>query len=161
MSFETVRSRFGVDFGTILGSKMDPKSCPKLLQERSWKKCKNVKKPMFFFKVFGFPRGSKIGQEWARNRFENGLKLRCQNNTQMSPKNWSRWSQNGPKLGPCWASKSFWARPRAEKNDTENGTGIELEFHTLRRPRRCHNAERRRVKMASPGGLGGYLAKAK
>ena len=49
MSFETVRNRFGVDFGAIWGSKMDPKSCPNLLQERSWRKCKNAKNTRLFF----------------------------------------------------------------------------------------------------------------
>ena len=68
-----------------------------------------------------------------------------------------KWAQVGAMLG----SKIVLGVSKSGKNDTENGTGIELEFHTLRLPRRCHNAERRRVKMASPGGLGGYLAKAK
>ena len=119
---------------------------------------KCLKKTSVFLNVFGLPRGSKIGQKWTRNRFENGLKLRCQSNTQIWPTNWPRWSQNGPKLGPCWAPKSSWARPRAKKNDTENGTGIELEIHTPREPQRGHSAERRRVKMASPGGAGGLLS---
>ena len=59
MSFDTVRSRFGVDFGAIWGSKMDPKSCPNLLQERSWKKCKNVKKNKGFLMFLGFLGGRK------------------------------------------------------------------------------------------------------
>ena len=160
MSFETVQDRFWIDLGTILGSKMEPKSFPNRLQERSSRKCENVKN-RWFFNVFGLPGGSKIDQKSTRNRFENGFKLRCQNNTQIWQKNCPTWLQNRSKLEPCWAPKSFWTRPRAKKNDTENGTGIKLKNHTLQQPQRDHNAPRRRVKMASPGGLGGYLAKAK
>ena len=142
--------RFWSDLGAQNGPKIVPKSASRAIME----KMQNAKKHNWFFNVFGLFRGSKIGQKWTRNRFENGLKLRCEKNTQIWPKNGPRWSQNGPKLGPCWAPKSSWARPRAKKNDTENGTGIELENHTLRQRRRCRGAMRRRVKIASPGGLG-------
>ena len=67
------------------------------------------------------------------------------------------WDQVGAMLG----SRIIFNASKSEKNDTENGTGIKLEIHTLREPQRCRGAMRRRVKMASPGGLGGYLAKAK
>ena len=159
-----VLRRFGADFGTILERFGGPKWTPNRVQicfKSDHGKSAKMLKNHWFFNVFGLPGGSKIGQKWVRNRFENGLKLRCQSNTQRWPKNGPRWSQNGPKLGPCWAPKSSWARPGAKKNDTENGTGIELENHTLRERGRCRGAMRRRVKMASPGGLGGYLAKAK
>ena len=156
--------RFGADFGSILerfgGPKWTQNRAQICFKSDHGENAKMLKNHLFF-NVFGLFRGSKIGQKWTRNRFENGLKLRCQSNTQIWPKNGPRWSQNGPKLGPCWAPKSSWARPRAKKNDTENGTGIELENHTLRQRQRCRGAMRRRVKMASPGGLGGYLAKAK
>ena len=156
--FGSIFDRFLVDFRPPKRSKTNQNSIIKSSQQPNNQKVKNLKKTIVFFNVFGFPRGSKIGQKWTRNRFENGLKLRCEKNTQIWPKNGPRWSQNGPKLGPCWAPKSFWARPRAKKNDTENGTGIELEIHTLRESRRDATPNQNGLPR---GGWGGYLAKAK
>ena len=144
-------------FGSTKWTPNRAQSCFKSDHGKNAKMSKNH----WFFNVFGLPRGSNIGQKWARNRFENGLKLRCQSNTQMFPKNWPRWSENGPKLGPCWTSKSFWARPKAEKNDTENGTGIELEIHTLRNRNAAAALPRRDATPSQnglPRGAGGLLS---
>ena len=44
MKFDTFLNRFGTDFASILGSKMEPKSIQDRSQERSWNKCKNIQK---------------------------------------------------------------------------------------------------------------------
>ena len=44
MKFDTFLNRFGTDFVSILGSKMEPKSIQDRSQERSWNKCKNSQK---------------------------------------------------------------------------------------------------------------------
>ena len=41
MKFDTFSNRFGTDFGSILGSKMEPKSVQDRFPERSVSKCKN------------------------------------------------------------------------------------------------------------------------
>ena len=116
--------RFGADFGSILKRFGGPKwtqnraqICFKSDHGENAKMLNNH----WFFNVFGLFRGSKIGQKWTRDRFENGLKLRCEKNTQIWPNNGPRWSQNGPKLGPCWIPKSSWARPSAKKTTPKTG----------------------------------------
>ena len=46
--FDTCLNRFGSDFGTIWGGKMEPKSIQDRSQERSWSKCKNLQKSFVF-----------------------------------------------------------------------------------------------------------------
>ena len=61
-----------------------------------------------FFEVSGGPK-------WIKNRSKSHLKWRCQSGTQKCPKKCPTWLQNRPKLGPCWAPRSSWTRPRAKK----------------------------------------------
>ena len=65
-----------------------------------------------------------------------------------------KWAQVGAMLG----SKIVLNASKGEqKNGTENGTKIKLKNLSSEN----RDRQRRRLKMASPGGLGGYLAKAK
>ena len=49
----TLLNSFGTDVGSILGSKMEPKSVQDRSQERSWSKCKNPQKHLQELCVWG------------------------------------------------------------------------------------------------------------
>ena len=79
--FDTFQVRFLTHFGAIWGSKMEPKSLPKRSQERSSKKCKNVKKPLVlhcFLKFRGVENRSKIDQKRHRKSDEKRRSPRLQ-----------------------------------------------------------------------------------
>ena len=61
-----------------------------------------------------------------------------------------KWAQVGAILG----SKIVLGASKSEKNDTENGTGIKLEIHTLREPRRAATPPQNGL----PRGAGGLLS---
>ena len=73
----------GTDLGTILGSKIEPKSVQDRSQERSGSKCKypqNHKRGRCFWAC----GESKSDQKSTKNCFKSDLKLICQKNTQTS-----------------------------------------------------------------------------
>ena len=120
--------RFGADLGSILERFWVPKWTPNraetCFKSDHGKNAKMSKNHCFFLMFLGFPWGSKIGQKWARNRFENGLKLRCQNNTEKWAKMVPKWTQVGAMLGSkivLGASKSRKKRHRKrDKNRARN-----------------------------------------
>ena len=54
---------------------------------------------------------------------------------QIIPKSARHGPQNRHKMGPCWPSKLFWTRPRADKRPTENDIEKDhrLKFGTKKR----------------------------
>ena len=72
-------------FSQILGSKMEPKLVQNRSQERSWRKCENVKKTIGFCMVFEDPRCS----ESIKNCSQDDVRLRCKNSTRNYLKKWS------------------------------------------------------------------------
>ena len=118
MISNSFKGRLGTDFGTILGSKMNPKSVQNRSQERSWHKNTHSRfdpQKQIVFAHFSISRRSKSDQQSTKNHLKSDLKFRYQKNTQKCPKKWPTWLQHGLKLGPCWAPKSSWTRPRAKK----------------------------------------------
>ena len=76
--------------------------------------------------------------------------------------------QDGPKMGPSWGHVGLQNRPervqerkKATPKTRQETSSKTIEKERPRQPQRGRGGVRRRVKMASPGGLGGYLAKAK
>ena len=114
MISKTLRGLLGTDFGTILGSKIEPKSVQDRSQERSWHKNTHSRfdpqKPRVFAH-FSISRRSKSDQQSTKNHLKSDLKFRYQKNTQKCPKKWPTWLQHALKLGSPWGSPvRFWTR---------------------------------------------------
>ena len=64
--FDTCLNRFGSDFGTIWGGKMEPKSIQDRFQERSWSKCKNLQKSLVFIAFLKIQRFENVQKSFLK-----------------------------------------------------------------------------------------------
>ena len=104
----TFRDPLGTDFGTILGSKIEPKSVQDRSQERSWSKCKDPQNHRQG-RCFWGSEGLNIDQNSIKIVSKNDLTWRGQSNTGKWSKKLPRWNQNRPKLGLSCNRKSSWS----------------------------------------------------
>ena len=115
MLFNTFVLPFGVDFGMILRSRIDPKSVQNLSQERTRKKSKNVEKPLFF-NAFVPPRGRKL----MKNRSKIASQCILNEESKTTPKDAPKSLQHGSKIDPSWGHVGLQNRLRGAQERTTN-----------------------------------------
>ena len=123
--FDRSWDRFWIDFGSMLGAKIVPKSIQN--RSRSGLKSERAKKqkPLknhWFFNVFVASEGRKS----IKDPSKSCLKAILREEAKTTPKNVPKSAQHGSKIGPSWGHVGLQSRlgPAQERreNDTENKT---------------------------------------
>ena len=140
------------NIGTLLGPILERFGGPKSNQNRSKIGLKSdheanakILKIICRGSVFEDPEIRKAIKNQQKNRLKSHLKLRCQKNTQKCSKKLPTWLQHGLKLGPCWAPKSSWTRPRANKKRNRRRHRKKHQKHTQHKPVLVRNGKRAEI----------------